>query len=161
VPRSFLIFVLVALTVVAKLALADSWSDLPAGWAVMKTSHSYPALVERLNQAVEANNMELVTRASATIGVEKALDKKIPGNMVAGVYRPDFAVRMLEASIPAGIEAPIRFYVTENADGTATLSYKTPSSVFAPYSAGSEKLQALAAELDDIFAKIADDATAP
>jgi uncharacterized protein (DUF302 family) len=99
-----------------------------------------------------------VTKASATVGAKQMLDKEIPGNTVIGVYRPDFAVRMLEASIPAGIEAPIRFYVTENADGTADLSYKTPSFVFAPYEDGGEALKSLAAELDAIFAKIAADA---
>ncbi len=89
------------------------------------------------------------------------LKKTIPGNMVIGVYRPDFAVRMLAASIPAGIEAPIRFYITENADGTATLSYKKPSAVFAPYTDGGAALTELAAELDRLFAKIANEAARP
>lgn len=54
------------------------------------------------------------------------------------------------------IEAPIRFYVTEDEDGTATLSYKKPSPVFAPYIAeAGEELEAVAAELDEIFAGIA------
>ncbi len=58
------------------------------------------------------------------------------------------------------IEAPIRFYVTENADGTATLSYKTPSAVFAPYiDEGGAELAAIAGELDAIFAAIAKGAT--
>ena len=35
------------------------------------------------------------------------------------------------ASVPAGIEAPIRFYLVENADGSTTLAYKKPSMVFA------------------------------
>ncbi len=125
-----------------------------------KTSHGYKALIERLNAAVKANKMGLVTRASATLGA-KSLGKTIPGNMVVGVYRPDFAIRMLEASVPAGIEAPIRFYITENDDGTATLSYKTPAAVFAPYSDGGEELKALAKELDALFAKIAREAAAP
>ena len=34
----------------------------------------------------------------------------------------------------AMIEAPIRLYVTENLDGTATPSYKTPTTVYAPIS---------------------------
>ena len=68
---------------------------------------------------------------------------------------------MLEASIPAGIEAPIRFYVTENADGTATLSYRTPSAVFAPYEDSAGKLKAMAAELDVIFESIAHQASGP
>ena len=64
---------------------------------------------------------------------------------------------MLEASIAAGIEAPIRLYLTENADGTATLSYKTPTFVFAPYmNEGGDALKELAGELDAIFAAIAE-----
>jgi len=141
-------------------APAAEWSP-PPGWSVNATPHSYKALIGRLNAAVKANKMGLVTRASATVGAAKKLKKTIPGNMVVGVYRPDFAVRMLEASIPAGIEAPIRFYITENADGTATLSYKTPSAVFAPYTDGGQKLRDLAAELDVLFAKIAKEASAP
>ncbi|MEK7246189.1 MAG: DUF302 domain-containing protein [Pseudomonadota bacterium] len=125
-----------------------------------KTAHSNKNLIERLDVAVKANKMGLVTRASATAGAA-SLGKTIPGNMVVGVYRPDFAIRMLEASVPAGIEAPIRFYITENADGTATLGYKKPSAVFAPYAGGGGKLKEMAAELDNIFAKIASEATAP
>lgn len=50
--------------------------------------------------------------------------------------------------------------VTENPDGTATLSYKKPTTVFAPYTEeGTDALKGLAAELDEIFAKIADQAT--
>ena len=136
---------------------SNSWGALP-GWEVAKTAHDYKTLIGRLDQAVKANKMGLVTRASATLGAKKVLDKTIPGNMVVGVYHPRFAVRMLEASIPAGIEAPIRFYITENADKSATLSYKTPSAVFAPYMAGNDKLKALAEELDALFAKIAAEA---
>ena len=73
-----------------------------------------------------------------------------------GVFNNDFAVRVLATSTAAMIEAPIRFYVTENADGTATLSYKLPSTVFAPYlDEGGADLAALAAELDRHFAAIA------
>ncbi|MBK17681.1 MAG: hypothetical protein CMM52_02400 [Rhodospirillaceae bacterium] len=135
-------------------ALADN--AMPRGIVHKKTSHSYADLVKRLNVAVKKNKMGLVTRASATVGAKKVLKKKIPGNMVIGVYHPRFAVRMLKASIPAGIEAPLRFYVTENSDATASLSYKTPSSVFAPYKV--KALNTMAAELDVIFAKIARDA---
>ena len=101
--------------------------------------------------------MGLVARASATIGA-KSIGKTIPGNMVVMVYRPDFAIRMLKASVPAGIEAPIRFYITENpATGSATLTYRTPSTVFKPYK--NAALDEMAKELDTIFAKIASDAS--
>ncbi len=140
-------------------ARAAAW-DVPAGWSAIDTGHSYQALIARLDAAVKANKMGLVTRASATLGA-KSLGKTIPGNMVIGVYRPDFAIRMLAASVPAGIEAPIRFYITEKQDGTATLSYKTPSAVFAPYAEGGGKLEEMAKELDALFAKIAREAAGP
>jgi uncharacterized protein (DUF302 family) len=129
------------------------------GWVVIDTRYSYPVLGERLEAAVKAEHMGLVTSASASQGA-KAAGFEIPGNKVFGVFRNDFARRMLGASVAAGIEAPIRLYVTENPDGTATLSYKTPSMVFAPYAGeGKDALGTLAAELDAIFAKIAEAAT--
>lgn len=95
--------------------------------------------------------MAIVTSASASQGA-KAAGIDIPGNKIFGVFRNDFARRMLAASVAAGIEAPIRFYVTEKPDGTATLSYKKPSTVFAPYAdEGKDALTTLAAELDGIF----------
>jgi len=136
------------------------WAENPTpnpGTQIIKTKHAYKDLVVRLDEAVKANKMGLVTRASATVGAKAKLNKVIPGNMVVGVYRPDFAVRMLEASVPAGIEAPLRFYITENADGTATLTYRKPSAVFAPYEVPA--LDEMARELDAIFAKIAEGAT--
>jgi uncharacterized protein (DUF302 family) len=155
-PRPTLILLLLLPLLLASPAQADMTA--PAGWQVMKTPHAYADLVARLEKAIADNKMGLVTKASATVGAKQQLNQDIAGNTVIGVYRPDFAVRMLEASIPAGIEAPIRFYVTENADGSADLSYKAPSFVFAPYADGGEALKALAAELDAIFAKIAADA---
>ena len=65
---------------------------------------------------------------------------------------------MLKASVPAGIEAPNRFYITEDpASGKATPTYRTPSSVFGPYK--NVDRVAMTKELDVIFAKIAADAT--
>lgn len=127
------------------------------GWRILKTEASFEELVKKLEASVKANKMGLVTAASASLGA-KGQGITIPGNRVVGVYRNDFARRMLKASIAAGIEAPIRFYITENQDGTATLSYKLPSAVFAPYfEDGGNDLRVMAAELDEIFAKIADE----
>jgi len=150
-----------ALAVVLMLVSAPVRADMMAmpGWSVTKTSYSYQDLIARVDDAVKANKMGLVSRASATLGAA-SLGTTIPGNMVIGVYRPDFAIRMLEASVPAGIEAPIRLYITENPDNTATLSYKLPSKVFAPYTDGGAALKELAGELDVIFAKIVSEATA-
>lgn len=133
-------------------AAAEEW---PYAVKIHATDKSFSELAKSVQEAVRANSMFVVTKASASAGA-KARDVEIPGNLVLGVYRNDFAVRMLEASIPSGIEAPIRFYVTENADGTATLTYQEPSAVFSPY--GSDDLNAMAKELDGIFASIAADA---
>ena len=120
-----------------------------------KTAAPFLQAEKNLTQAIKKNKMGLVSKASATHGAA-AIGVKIKGNRVFGVYHPRFAVRMLKASIPAGIEAPIRIYLYENADGTATLTYKKPSDVFRPY--GSADLDKMAAELDGIFAKIVRDA---
>ena len=141
------------------LGSTPSLAQMP-GWQVMKTKHDFKTLVSRLDKAVANNKMGLVTRASASAGAE-GRGLKIAGNMIVGVYRNDYAVRMLEASIPAGIEAPIRFYITENNDKTATLSYQKPSVVFAPYEDGGDKLVELAKELDGVFSKIAEEAVQP
>ena len=151
---------LFACIVLAAAVLAGPSLAAPEGLVTAKTPHSYKDLIERLNTAVKAHKMGLVTRASATVGAKAAFDKVIPGNMVVGVYHPRFAVPMLEASIPAGIEAPIRFYITENDDGTASLTYRKPTAIFAPYEDGGDKLKNLAKELDDVFASIAKQAVA-
>ena len=138
-------------------AAADSMTDRE-GWRVIQTGQTFDALVTQLEASVKANQMGLVTAASASAGAASQ-NITIPGNRVVGVYRNDFARRMLKASVAAGIEAPIRFYITENSDQTATLSYKLPSTVFAPYfDEGGEELRKLASELDETFARIADQA---
>ena len=124
----------------------------------MPTPLAYEDLVGNLKASIKKEGMLLVTQASASAGA-KGRGLTIPGNRVIGVYRNDYAVRMLEAPVAAGIEAPIRFYVTENTDGMATLSWKTPSFVFAPYMAeGGEALKELAGELDQVFLTIAEGA---
>ncbi len=151
---------LAALLLVPPAAAGPLPEEFP-GWRILRTPHDYGTLVARVDAAVAASPIDVVTRASATLGAE-SLGETIPGNMVVGVYGPTFAVRMLDASIAAGIEAPLRLYLTEGADGTATISYELPSFVFRPYFAdGGEALERLATELDTILARIAERAAAP
>lgn len=125
------------------------------GWAVHPTAKPYETLIDDLKMAVKEEGLIVVTQAGPT-GAAASRGITIPGNRVLGVYNNDYAVRVLELSTAAMIEAPIRFYVTGNEDGTATLSYKTPSHVFAPYmEEGGTPLAAIAAELDERFARIA------
>ena len=122
---------------------------------IHETGKSYADLLQAVRAAVSAAPINIVTQASASDGA-RMQGHTIPGNRVFGLYRNDYARRMLDASVAAGIEAPIRLYVTEEADGTATLSYKTPSHVFAPYAdEGGAALRELATELDAVFEGVA------
>jgi uncharacterized protein (DUF302 family) len=125
------------------------------GWVVMPSDKSFAALVDDVKVAAKSQKMGVVTQAGPT-GAAKARGITIPGNRVIGLFNNIYAVRILGLSTAAMIEAPIRVYVTENTDGSATLSYKTPSFVFAPYvqEAGPD-LAAAASELDAIFLTIA------
>ena len=82
----------------------------------------------------------------------------IPGNRVFLFFRPDYAVRMLAASTAAGIEAPIRVYVTETRGHTAQVTYRLPSHVFGAYQVTA--LTEMGKELDGRVAKIIADASA-
>jgi len=95
--------------------------------------------------------MGIVAEACATCGA-KAIGVTIPGNRVIMIFNPHFAVRMLKASTAAGVEAPLRLYVTENTDGTARLSYRLASHVFKPYDV--HALNDMAKELDAIIENI-------
>lgn len=137
------------------LVFTSSAAAQPAELESVATAHKFDALMQRVERAVERHGLAVVAAASASRGAA-ARGVRIPGNAVIMVFRNDYAVRMLEASVPAGIEAPLRLYLTENADGTATLSYRRPSAVFRPY--GKPELDRLAAELDVLIARIAADA---
>jgi uncharacterized protein (DUF302 family) len=141
---------LVPLLLTAGLAHADVAAPYP-GTLTVKSAYPFGDTVTRLEQAVTANKMGVVAKASASAGAA-ARGVKIAGNAVLMVFRNDYAVRMLAASVPAGIEAPIRVYVTEDPDGKASVTYRTPSAVFAPY--GNAQLDAMARELDPVFEKI-------
>lgn len=125
------------------------------GWRVIDSVKAYPALVDAVKAATKANGMNVVTEAGPT-DAARSLGVTIPGNRVIGIFHPSYAIRILPLSTAAMIEAPIRFYVTEDADGTATLAWKTPSFVFAPYMAeAGPELATIAAELDTRLSAIA------
>jgi uncharacterized protein (DUF302 family) len=137
------------------LGAASSDITLREGWAVFETDKSHGALLADLRSAVKANKMGVVTQAGPT-ATARSRGIDIPENTVVGVFNNKFAVEILATSTAAMIEAPIRFYVTENVDGTATLSYKMPSFIFAPYmDEGGGELDALARALDRVFDRIA------
>lgn len=155
--RSFLI----ALVTIASFNSALSAQPLAQrpGWQVIPTDKPHESLISDLRRAVGEQGLIVVTQAGPTAAAARR-GITIPGNMVIGVFSNDFAVQVLATSTAALIEAPIRFYVTEDPDGSATLSYKRPSHVFAPYfDEGGTALRSLASELDQRFDAIAQSAT--
>lgn len=126
----------------------------PPATLLVKTPHGFDTAVQRAEKAIAANGMGLVASASASRGAA-GRGVKIAGNIVLMVFRNDYAVRMLAASVPAGIEAPLRLYLTEEPDGSTAIRYSRPSAVFAPY--GNAALDAMAKELDPVFDKIVSD----
>ena len=152
------IFIALIFTVIASAGFSQSMAPRD-GWVVIPTSKSYAQLVDDTVAAVKSNKMGVVTQAGPT-GAAQKRGITIPGNRVIGVFNNVFAVRIIGLSTAAMIEAPIRLYVTENEDGTATLSYKIPTVVFAPYQDEADPdLGVAAGELDAIFLAIANDAT--
>ena len=134
---------------------ASVHAQAPEGTRWIATPHKFDLLVERVQRATEKHGLGVVAKASASRGAA-ARGIKIPGNAVVMVFRNDIAVRLVAASVPAGIEAPLRIYVTENGDGTATLSYRAPSVLFAPYR--NPEVDRIARELDALLGGIAKDA---
>lgn len=133
-----------------------SFADTPAGYIVARVQKPITKLETDLRAAVEKKAMAIVTRASASDGARNR-GVTIRGDIVIGVFRNDFAVRMLSANVDAGLEAPIRVHLVEETDGSSSIRYRTPTAVFAPY--GSSELAALAKELDVIMSDIVETAT--
>ena len=145
----FVIALLIGLTLSAP-AVGENQTPY-SGTKVIETGKPFAVYLVALEKAIRMNKMGIVARACATCGA-KSIGIKIPGNRVIMIYNPHFAVRMLEASPASGIEAPLRLYITENANGSARLTYRLPSHVFAPYKVGD--LDKMANELDKTVAAI-------
>jgi uncharacterized protein (DUF302 family) len=146
--RSCLVAALVL--VVGLPAMAENAKPFP-GTQVIETGKPFGAFVKNLLAAAKANKMGIVGHACATCGA-KNIGKTNPGNRVIMIFNPHFAVRMLAASEAAGIEAPLRLYVTEQSNCQARLTYRLPSAVFGAYDVAD--LDAMGKELDAIFATI-------
>ena len=142
---------IVAGFIASVIASAPATASAQDGRITLTSTVPFVRVAEALERAVADEKMALVCHANAQRGAA-ARGVAIKGNQVLLVFRNDFAVRLLAADPAAGFEAPIRIYVYENADGTATVSYVAPSVVFAPYR--HPEVQGVAGELDGIFKTI-------
>lgn len=130
---------------------AHAEAQTGAGYRIMRSRLAFSALEAAVLKAIAGAGMNAVTRASASDGAT-ARGLTIAGDVVIGVFRNDFAVRMLAANVDAGIEAPVRLHLVEEADGGSSIRYHLPSFVFGRYDG--EPIKALGRELDPIFAAI-------
>ena len=148
-------FKLVAAAMLATLAM-PAMAETASGYRIVPLKMPFAGLEEKLKSAIAKNKMNPVTRASASDGA-KGRGITIRGDVVIGIFRNDFAVRMLAANVEAGIEAPVRLHLVEEADGTSSIRYVPPGEVFGKYD--SEAIKALGRELDGVFAAIVAEAT--
>lgn len=147
------LFAVILLGLVPGVSIADQGYPYP-DMQVIKTEKTFKDLIADFRDAVKMNEMLLVTQACGSCGA-KNLGFDILGNYVGGVFRNDFARAAFAVHVPAGIEFPIRYYITENDDKTATLTYRKPSTMLASY--GVAALDPIGADLDKVFAAIAED----
>ena len=127
-----------------------------SGTEVIRTDAAFKPFVDAFRDAVKANGFNMVGLACANCAIKNKFGEIVPGNRVFLFFKPDYARRMLAASTAAGIEAPIRVYVTEEPDGTAKVTYRLPSHVFGAYDV--PDLTAMGLELDAHVAKMIADA---
>ena len=114
-------------------------------------STAYPLgdAVRRLEKAVRSNGLTVVQTVTAGGHGQT-------GVAVILVSSSDYWGRILKANQLAGMEMPIRLYVTDTGNRTSAVIYRTPSSIFALYD--TPDLDRIAADMDQVFAKIVDDA---
>ena len=148
-------FTTILASAMALMALRPASAETAAGYQTVHSKWPYAELEEKLKAAIVKNKMNPVNRASASDGA-KGRGVSIRGDAVIGVFRNDFAVRMLEANVDAGIEAPVRLHLVEEADGTTTIRYYKPSALFGRYEG--DAIKALGKDLDGVFEQIVRDA---
>lgn len=108
-------------------------------------------MVEALISGIRESGLLL----AADIDVQKNARKtgmEIGGNRILLVFRPDYAVRVWEAEIDAGVDIPVHIHIHETLEGRVQARYRPPSEIFAPY--GNQALSEIGVELDPVFAGI-------
>ncbi len=106
--------------------------------------------VAKLLGGIEAANMRVVAHINGQANAAK-MGKEVPADQILEVFRPDFAIRVWSACKPAGHDIPLRIHVYEDGE-QVKVACRMPSEVFAPF--GSADLDAIGAELDEIFGAI-------
>jgi uncharacterized protein (DUF302 family) len=142
-------------TAVASTTAARAAEDEPEavgpypGTVSLGSSYALGDAVRRVEKAVRANGLTLVQTVNSG-------GRGQTGASVILVSSSDYWGRILKINQLAGMEMPIRIYVTDTGNRTSAVIYRAPSSIFALYD--SPELDHIAGDLDQLFAKIVDDA---
>ena len=139
---------IIVLCAVLALSLAPARAEIKtpySGTVTVATGQPFSSFIKALSGAIKDRGFNIVGIACATCAA-RSQGVAVPGNRVFLFFKPAYAVRMLAASEAAGIEAPIRLYVTEAGDGKAIVTYRLPSHVFGAYRIPA--LEQLGTELD-------------
>jgi uncharacterized protein (DUF302 family) len=117
---------------------------------IIKSNQSAEQTVATLPTAIEQQNMRVVAHINGQANAAK-MGKTVPADQILEVFRPDFAIRVWDACKAAGHDIPLRIHVYEQGD-EVIVACRMPGEVFAPFK--SEALDAIGAELDEIFGNI-------
>lgn len=146
---------LVLTSAMASMTAAQAGEDEPEavgpypGTVSLGSSYALTEAVRRVEKAVRANGLTLVQTVNSG-------GRGQTGVSVILVSSSDYWGRILKVNQLAGMEMPIRIYVTDTGNRTSAVIYRAPSSIFALYD--SPELDRIATDLDQVFAKIVDDA---
>ncbi len=124
---------------------------------MVKIERPFKAFVKAIPSALKNHKFNTVGVAYANCAA-KSLGKTIPGNQENLFFASRYAVRMLAVSTAAGMEVPIRIYVTDTAKGMAKVTYRLSSYAFSAYDV--EDLTSMGKELDGMRTTILDTAVA-
>ncbi len=105
----------------------------------------------RLVAAVTDNGLQVLDGACGKCSIT-TIDVAADDTEIITVYAPDLTLRMMQAGAAAGSDAPLRFYLTRQPDGTSRLTYHLPSQALAVFNA--PDLKPVAEDLDRTFARI-------
>ncbi|WP_162205022.1 DUF302 domain-containing protein [Sulfuracidifex tepidarius] len=114
---------------------------------LLKVKEKFQEAIELLGNAIQENNLKIVSRINAQENLAKA-NLKIKGNYIFEVFRPDLAYKLFNLDIRAGIVPPLRIYVFEKGDETF-VEYWKPSEILNKWGA-----EEIGRELDETFYKI-------
>ncbi len=117
---------------------------------VLESPHSFDKTVKAIEQAIRPNNMGITAKINAQTNLAR-VGIKIRGNQIFEIFRPDYAKRIFDRNLQAGIEPPLRIYIYEAGNKTFVV-YRKPSSIFKLYD--DPVLMDIGKKLDVILEKI-------